>query len=161
MIDPQSYRDAMSHFAGAVHVATTDGPAGRRGVTISATCSVSDNPATVLICLLREHEQNGFFVENGVFAINTLAAKHRPLSEAFSGRLPLSQDERFALGEWETLESGSPVLKDALAVFDCRIVSQQDHATHHVLFGEVLDLRIGDQDQALVYLNRRYHALDL
>lgn len=161
IIDPQSYRDAMSHFTGAVHVVTTDGPAGRRGVTISASCSVSDDPAMVLICLLREHEQNGLFVENGVFALNTLSAKHRPLSEAFSGRLPLSQDERFALGEWETLTSGAPVLKDALAVFDCRIVSQQDHATHHVLFGEVLALRTGHHEQALVYLNRRYHALDL
>ncbi|RCS24393.1 flavin reductase [Phyllobacterium salinisoli] len=161
VIDPLSYRNAMSHFAGAVHVATTDGTAGRRGVTISATCSVSDDPATVLICLLRGHEQNRLFIENGVFALNTLAAEHRPLSEAFSGRLALSQDERFALGKWETLQSGAPVLKDALAVFDCRLVSQQDHATHHVLFGEVVGLRMGEHDQALVYLNRRYHALDL
>ena len=27
-IGPQAYRDAMSHFAGHVHVATTDGPGG-------------------------------------------------------------------------------------------------------------------------------------
>jgi cob(II)yrinic acid a,c-diamide reductase len=160
-IDPQSYRDAMSHFAGAVHVVTTDGPAGRRAVTISATCSVSDNPATVLVCLLREHEQNRFFIENGVFAVNTLAAKHRPLSEAFSGRMALSQDERFALGEWDRLATGAPVLKDALAVFDCRVVSRQDHATHYVLFGEVLALRTGHADEALIYLNRRYHTVDL
>ncbi|GGA84583.1 4-hydroxyphenylacetate 3-monooxygenase [Brucella endophytica] len=160
-IDPQSYRDAMSHFAGAVHVVTTDGPAGRRGVTISAACSVSDHPATVLICLLREHEQNRLFVENGVFALNTLAAKHRPLSEAFSGRMALAPEERFALGDWEVMLSGAPVLTDALAVFDCRIVEKQDFATHYVLFGEVLDLRLGRQEEALIYLNRRYHTLDL
>ncbi|WP_236016055.1 flavin reductase family protein [Brucella endophytica] len=151
----------MSHFAGAVHVVTTDGPAGRRGVTISAACSVSDHPATVLICLLREHEQNRLFVENGVFALNTLAAKHRPLSEAFSGRMALAPEERFALGDWEVMLSGAPVLTDALAVFDCRIVEKQDFATHYVLFGEVLDLRLGRQEEALIYLNRRYHTLDL
>ncbi len=30
-IAPQDYRNAMARFAGAVHVVTTDGQAGRRG----------------------------------------------------------------------------------------------------------------------------------
>ncbi|TIU76756.1 MAG: flavin reductase, partial [Mesorhizobium sp.] len=41
-IGPQAYRDAMAHFAGHVHVVTTDGPAGRRGATVIAASSVSD-----------------------------------------------------------------------------------------------------------------------
>ncbi|TIW51814.1 MAG: flavin reductase, partial [Mesorhizobium sp.] len=52
-IGPQAYRDAMAHFAGQVHVVTTDGPAGRRGATVIAACSVSDTPPTVLVCLNR------------------------------------------------------------------------------------------------------------
>ena len=39
-IGPQAYRDAMAHFAGHVHVVTTDGPAGKRGTTVIAACSV-------------------------------------------------------------------------------------------------------------------------
>ncbi len=39
-ISSQEYRDAMSHFAGAVHIVTTDGIKGKRGVTISACCSL-------------------------------------------------------------------------------------------------------------------------
>ena len=50
-IQPQDYRDAMAKFAGAVHVITSDGPAGRRGVTVIAACSVSDDPPTILVCL--------------------------------------------------------------------------------------------------------------
>ncbi|TGV53477.1 flavin reductase, partial [Mesorhizobium sp. M2D.F.Ca.ET.160.01.1.1] len=50
-IGPQAYRDAMSHFAGHVHVVTTDGPAGKRGATVIAACSVSDTPPTILVCL--------------------------------------------------------------------------------------------------------------
>src|SRR5690606_11406937 len=38
-IEPKDYRDAMALFAGAVHVVTTDGKAGRRGVTVIAACS--------------------------------------------------------------------------------------------------------------------------
>jgi cob(II)yrinic acid a,c-diamide reductase len=41
-----------------------------------------------------------------------------------------------------------------LAAFDCRVVSVQDHSTHHVLFGEVVGLRSKADDEALVYLNQ-------
>ncbi len=66
------------------------------------------------------------------------------------------------------MATGSPVLKGALASLDCKIISRQDHATHHVLFGEVLALRqiSAEQSQvegneALVYLNRSYHQLKI
>ena len=158
-VGPQHYRDAMARFAGAVHVATTDGPAGRRGTTIIATCSVSDSPPTVLACLNRENRSNDLFVENGRFALNTLPTEMQPLAEAFSGLTGLTQDERFALGEWEVLSTGAPVLKDALAVFDCEIIDTKDHATHRVLFGKVTGLRLGDRLRPLIYFDRTYRAL--
>src|SRR5262245_60201629 len=158
-IGPQHYRDAMARFAGAVHVITTDGPAGRRGTTVIATCSVSDSPPTVLVCLNRENRSNDLFLDNGRFALNTLPADFRSLAEAFSGLTGLTQDERFALGEWDLLSTGSPALKGALAVFDCEIIDHKDHATHRVLFGKVTGLRIGDRLEPLLYFNRAYHAL--
>jgi cob(II)yrinic acid a,c-diamide reductase len=54
-VEPRLYREAMSRFAGAVHVVTTDGPYGRRGVTVIAACSVSDDPPTIL-CLPQSRE---------------------------------------------------------------------------------------------------------
>lgn len=156
-IEPLAFRNAMSHFAEAVHVVTTDGPAGRRGVTISAVCSVSDNPATMLVCLNREHESNHIFIENKVFALNTLSFGHMALSEAFSGKGSLSQADRFALGEWQTLQTGAPVLADALASFDCRIIETHEVATHYVVYGRVTALKGGGDGQSLVYLDRSYH----
>jgi cob(II)yrinic acid a,c-diamide reductase len=158
-VGPQHYRDAMARFGGAVHVVTTDGPAGRRGTTIIATCSVSDSPPTVLVCLNRENRSNDLFVENGRFALNTLPHEMQPLAEAFSGLTGLTQDERFALGEWEVLATGAPVLKGALAAFDCEIIETVDHATHRVLFGKVTALKVGDRLRPLVYFDRAYRAL--
>jgi cob(II)yrinic acid a,c-diamide reductase len=158
-IGPQHYRDAMARFAGAVHVATTDGAAGRRGTTVIAACSVSDSPPTVLVCLNRENRSNDIFLENGRFALNTLASDHQKLAEAFSGLTGLSQDERFAFGEWETISTGAPVLKDAVSVFDCEVIDSKDHATHRVLFGKVTGLRVGDRLRPLIYHDRTYRAL--
>lgn len=160
-VEPKTYRDAMSHYAGAVQLVTTAGSAGRRGLTLTAACSVSDNPPTVLVCLQKSHPENQIFVENGVFAVNTLAGTHQQLADAFSGRIGLTQDERFQLAEWDVIATDAPTLKGALAVFDCRVLSVQDHSTHHVLFGEVVGLRSNGDEEALIYLNRRYHRLEL
>ncbi len=151
----------MSHYAGAVQIVTTDGGAGRRGLTLTASCSVSDNPASVLVCLQKSHEENRLFLENGVFAVNTLAGTHQQLADAFSGRIGLTQDERFELAKWVRLATGAPVLGDALAAFDCRVTSVEDHKTHYVVFGEVIALHANQSASALIYLNRRYHVLEI
>lgn len=149
----------MAEFAGAVHVVTTDGPAGRRGATVIAACSVSDAPPTILVCLNRENPANDVFLENGVFALNTLAAAHEELSVAFSGVTGLDQEARFGHGRWGTLATGAPVLDAAIAVFDCRIVDHKDLHTHRVLFGKVAGLAIGDAAPPLLYHRRGYRVL--
>lgn len=158
-IGPQTYRDAMAQFAGAVHVVATDGVAGRRGATVIAACSVSDSPPTVLVCLNRENPRNDAFIENGNFSLNTLSAGQRELAEAFSGQTGLAPEERFALAEWETISSGAPTLSGALAAFDCEIIDHKDLATHRVLFGKVTGLRIGANLHPLLYFGRAYREL--
>jgi cob(II)yrinic acid a,c-diamide reductase len=158
-VEPRLYREAMSRFAGHVHVVTTDGPAGKRGVTIIAACSVSDEPPTILCCLNRMKPENDCFAENGVFALNTLAGGQQVLADAFSGLSGLTQDERFALGTWETVATGAPVLDGALATFDCELVDSKDIATHRVLIGKVTGIRVSDSLTPLIYHHRAYHTL--
>ncbi|CAM1652516.1 Flavin reductase like domain [Bartonella apis] len=155
------YRDAMSHFAGAVHIVTTDGARNKRGVTISACCSLSDNPPTVLVCLMRQHEKNRIFIENEKFCVNTLAGHHKNLSDIFAGRGGMTQQERFSHGKWQTLKTGSPVLSDALVALDCQLVGWHVHATHYVLIGEVVAVKRNPGVDALMYLDRAYRTLPL
>ncbi|WP_254493579.1 flavin reductase [Bartonella sp. B1099] len=160
-VSSQEYRDAMSHFAGAVHIVTTDGIKGKRGVTVSACCSLSDNPPTLLVCLMRHNLKNHVFMENGIFCVNSLAGKHRPLADAFSRRCNVTQNERFDRTQWGTLQTGAPSLSDALASFDCRLICWHEHATHCILIGEVVAINRNQEKDALMYLNRRYHTLPL
>jgi cob(II)yrinic acid a,c-diamide reductase len=158
-VEPQTYRDAMARFAGAVHVVTTDGPAGKRGATVIAACSVSDAPPTILVCLNRENPKNDAFVENRRFALNTLTPAQQALAIGFSGVTGLPVEERFALGRWTTIATGAPVLVGAMAVFDCELYEAKDMATHRILFGKVTGLRIGDSVEPLLYFDRAYRVL--
>lgn len=157
--DGKLYRDAMARYAGHVQLVTTALGEVRRGVAVTAACSVSDSPPTVLVCLNHNNEKNQIFFESGVFALNSLAAHHQPLSHAFSGLEKLSMDERFGHANWDRLVTGAPALVDALATYDCRIVNLVRQASHTIMIGEVAALRLGGHTPALVYMDRSYRSL--
>nr|WP_272210758.1 flavin reductase family protein [Marinicella sp. W31]MDC2876672.1 flavin reductase family protein [Marinicella sp. W31] len=156
---PRSYRDAMARFAGHVQVVTTAHGGAIRGITATACCSVSDAPPTVLACVNRLNEKNAIFLESGNFALNTLGARHKPIADAFSGLGSLSTAERFALGSWTLNGSGAPVLENAFASFDCRLIEAKAMSTHWILIGEVVDVALGTEDEALMYYQRAYRTL--
>ncbi|MBB5072984.1 cob(II)yrinic acid a,c-diamide reductase [Bartonella callosciuri] len=160
-VSSQEYRDAMSHFAGAVHIVTTNGIRGRRGVTVSACCSLSDDPPTLLVCLMRHNPKNQLFMQNGNFCVNSLSGKHRSLADIFSKRGDFTQNERFDRAEWGALQTGAPYLLGALASFDCRLICWHEHATHYILIGEVVAINHNKEKDALMYLSRKYHTLPL
>lgn len=160
-VDAPSYRDAMARVASAVHLVTTDGPAGRAGFTASAVCSVSDAPPTLLVCLNRSASAYPVFRANDSLCVNTLAASQRRLAEAFGGALPRA--ERFGAARWDRLVSGAPTLPGALAVFDCRIIERSTVGTHEILICEVVALNLPSEQAApdgnLLYAGRRYRTL--
>jgi len=140
----------------AVNIITTDGPAGRHGMAASAVCSVSDSPPTVLACINRASATNAAFKTNGVLCVNILASRHKDLCGRFSTR-GLSSGERFADADaWRPMGSGAPALIDAPAVLDCRITEVSEVGSHSVFFCQVLDIRLHDQAECLVYFQRRF-----
>lgn len=159
MIDPALYRNAMSRYAGHVQIVTTTDGQERRGVTVTAACSVSDSPATVLVCVNAGNVSNAIFQKSGHFALNSLAVHHRSLAEAFAGIGKLPVDERFSRAQWLSLATGAPVLSDALASFDCRLIEAKAVATHIILIGKVEALHIGPLAPALIYFERSFKEL--
>lgn len=149
----------MSCFAGAVNVAATDGSAGRRGLTVSAAVSVSDDPATVLICLNRNRSENLMFKSNGCFSLNTLCSSQIKLARAFAGEGHLSMEDRFELGRWYVLDTGAPILHGSRMAIDCEITDVQTVHTHYVVVGQVVACAPESREPSLIYLDREYREL--
>ncbi len=156
----QEFRDAMARLGAAVNVLTTDGMAGRAGLTASAVCSVTDEPPTLLVCLNRASRGNAVFKANGVLCVNTLAADRTALSDVFAGKGGLDTEARFAQAAWTRLVTGAPVLEEACVVaFDCRITEVLEKGTHSVFFAEVEAIRHGAPGGALIWYARDYHPV--
>lgn len=157
MIEVSDFRNAMSKLTGAVNVITTAGDSGRYGFTASAVCSVTDTPPTLLVCMNKSSQSHPFFVKNKVLTVNVLGAQHQHISQAFASKL--SAEERFNHGEWQALETGSPVLKDALVSFDCKIDQIQEVGTHTIFICQIEAVQQSEQREGLAYFNRTYHSI--
>src|SRR5690606_32955972 len=96
--------------------------------------------------------------QNGVLSVNVLTAELKEISAVFANR-ELDSEQRFSRASWSSLESGSPLLDDALVSFDCRIAQAHEVGSHTIFYCEVLGIRHGKSQEGLVYFNRAYHRL--
>lgn len=156
-VTQQQFRNAMAKLPAAVHIITTDGPHGKAGITASAVCSLSDSPPTLIVCLNREARARHCAVANGRLAVNVLGEDGQELSAVFAGQRGLEMPERFGTGaNWQALDSGAPVLEDAVCAFDCLIDSVQEVGSHSVLICRVLAISPLKAAPNLLYHERQY-----
>jgi flavin reductase len=159
-VERKDFRDAMAQLAAAVNVITTDGAGGKGGFTASAVCSVTDSPATLLVCMNRGVSSCEAFRVNQVLCVNTLCATQEDVSNVFAGATGVDGAARFETGSWGTLVTGAPVLDGALVACDARVTDIIEKGTHLVLFAEVEVVRIGPgEEPALLYFRRGYCPL--
>lgn len=158
-VEKQAYREAMARLGAAVNVITTDGPGGKAGFTASAVTSVTDTPPILLVCANRKNDSYPAMRQNGVLCVNTLTPSQEDLSPLFAGMTEHKDDARFGMHSWRTMETGAPVLDDAVAAFDCRITQIVEVGTHDVFFCSVEAVRIGSAHEGLIYYGRGYHRV--
>jgi flavin reductase len=159
MLDRHLFRSAMARLGAAVNVVTTDGEAGKAGITATAVTSVSDEPSTLLVCINRSSRSNEIFRVNGVLCVNCLSAEQEGISKLFAS--PAATEERFSSASWKTLATGAPVLIGAAVSFDARISQIVEVGTHGVIFAQVEAAEIHESPSGLIYFNRTYHRLPI
>jgi flavin reductase (DIM6/NTAB) family NADH-FMN oxidoreductase RutF len=154
----QRFLSGMSHAACTVNVVTTDGIAGRHGVTVSAMVSVSaDTPQpTLLVCIHHKSAVAGAVLENGVFCVSVLRDDQAHISDHFAGRSGARGAERFNCTDWVAQVTGAPRVRDALVAFDCRVTASERVGSHFVVFGSVQDIYIAGGGAPLIYADRAY-----
>ncbi|MGW8374834.1 flavin reductase [Streptomyces sp. ODS28] len=156
----REFRDAMANLSAGVNIVTTNGPRGRAGITVSAACSVTDTPPTMLVCVNRSSRSHDVFTGNERVCVNVLGPGQQEVARAFAGGVP--PEERFAAGGdvWDHTRDGVPVLKGAAASVVGRITGTARRGSHTVMFVEAERVVLGEEDAGgLVYFRRRFHSL--
>jgi flavin reductase (DIM6/NTAB) family NADH-FMN oxidoreductase RutF len=134
--DPRDFRSALGCFPTGVCLVTTLGPDGKpEGMTINSFSSVSLDPPMVLWSLARSASSAAVFRDAEFFAINVLAKEDAALSTHFSK----SAEDKFAAfaERFSPGLEGSPILKGAVASFECHARQRYYGGDHIIVIGNV------------------------
>lgn len=129
------FKDAMAMMAAAVQVVTTDGPAGRGGLTVTAACSVCQDPPRLLVCVNSSASAHPYIHANGRLSLNVLATGQEDVAMAFAGKV--APELRFDIGSWSWDDLGQPVLHGACAHFSCVVHETLTSGTHTIFVCDV------------------------
>lgn len=156
-VDASQFKNALKLWASGVTVVTAHSEEqGLKGMTATSFSSVSVDPPQILVCLNQVTDTGAVVVETQQFVVNILSREQQAVSNQFAGGG--TQEERFANVAWEIGENGAPVLTDALASLECKVVQQVLAGTHWVVIGEVQKIVCRDGDP-LLYFSGAYRQL--
>jgi flavin reductase len=152
------YTDAMASAVTGVSIVTTDGVAGRFGITVSSVSSVSADPPLVLVCINRRSPACAAVHANKVFCINLLSTQQQELANTFAGRPSRGEPFDFVGSAWSEGLSGAPHVGGAVSTFDCVLEQTHEAGSHDLFIGRVVAVG-GSATDPLLYTQRAYgHA---
>lgn len=159
-VSKQVFISAMSRRVSSVNLVTTDGLAGRFGLTVTSMCSVSAEPPLVMIGINRNSPMCQAISANGCFAINVLSIAQKHLADSFAGVGSQSQCYDFSQAQWVPGRTGSPILAEGAVSFECELASYQDVGSHRMFLGRVIEALQGS-NATLCYSERAYKVARL
>jgi len=151
----ESFKLGMRQFASGVCLITSIHDGQRAGLVATAVNSVSMEPPTLLICINRSASAFDVVERSGIFCVNVLPVDCLNVAGQFSSSQ--RREERFQHGQWSELETGAPVLDEAMVSFDCQVVHSLPYHSHTIFLGEVRAVKLREETSApLLYLDRQY-----
>jgi len=155
--DPKLLRAALSQFVtGVTIIATKENDGTPRGFTANSFTSVSLDPPLVLVCLARSAASCDVFRAAGHFSVNVLSEEQKGISGLFASQ----RSDKFDIAPWHSGNTGTPVIDDALAWFECAHHQLVDAGDHVILIGRVTDFGQG-RGRPLGYFRGAYFTLGL
>ncbi len=155
-VSASEFRAALRHFPAGVTVVTTRDAGGQPcGLTASAFTSVSLDPPLVLVCIDHAATAYAAFEACGWFAVNVLGKSQEHLARRFAASMP----DKFAGVAHREGTARLPILEDAVAALECRLVYRYPGGDHTIFVGRVEGATIAG-GPPLVYFQGDYHHLE-
>jgi flavin reductase (DIM6/NTAB) family NADH-FMN oxidoreductase RutF/DNA-binding GntR family transcriptional regulator len=154
-LSSEEFRDIIGRFASGVTVITAQHEDRRHGTTASAVSSLSLDPPMLLVCLNRSSSTRQAIAAARHFAVNILAEGQADEAMRFARK-----GDKFAGVKVLEGTTGEPLLEDALANLECRVVEEVTGGTHSVFLAEV-EHATGRQGTPLAYFRGKFGRLEL
>lgn len=141
MLNAETFREAMQRMAAPVTAITTiedDMPA---GLMATAVCSLSAEPASLVVCINRTATAHDAILRTGVMGVSLLPDHALDYAGHFARTKGI---ERFSNGNWIRRATGAPIFAEAPVAFDCRVARTLDGYSHSIVVADILDIHFAE-----------------
>ncbi len=129
-----------------VYIVTVRTKERMNGMTAAWISQVSMNPAMLMVSVAPARYTHGLIKESGYFAINVLSEGQEGLAQSFGFRSGRKHD-KFQNVPYFDAVNGSPVLKDAMAFFECKLADAFTAGDHSLFIGTIVEAKLLKSDQ--------------
>ena len=153
----RNLRQALGSFpTGVTVVSCLDKNNNPLGFTANSFTSVSLDPQLISICIDKESFNIDTFSITEHFAVSILSESQQSISTTFA----TPNEERFKDIDWRSEDTGSPIISNAVAWFDCKTEQVVDAGDHLILIGKIISFDSSPKTP-LMYLRGNYVNLGL
>lgn len=139
---------AITH---GVYIITTRTKEKINGMTAAWASQVSMNPLLLMVSAAPARYTHGLIKESGYFAINVLAEGQEGIAQSFGFRSGRKHD-KFQNISYFDAPNGSPILQDAMAYFECKLINDFTAGDHSLFIGQIVEAKLLKSDrQALIF----------
>jgi 4-nitrophenol 2-monooxygenase / 4-nitrocatechol 4-monooxygenase, reductase component len=147
LVEPDKFKHVIGHFSSGVSIITVRNSGVNFGITASAVSSVSVEPPMLLVCVNKNTGTCHAISESESFTVNIMNEAQKELALRFAR----ANTDKFKDTDFFYGELGNPVLKEALAHLECRVVEEVTGGTHSVFLAEVQNASAGNGEPLVYY----------
>lgn len=159
-VDVHTFRTGMRMLSAGVTVLTTRVDDQRHGLTATAVCSLSPEPARLLACVNKAGRAFAAMTSSSLLAVNVLSHDQVDIAKRFAG-MDGDGADRFGVGDWEDGAVGElPTLRGSCCSLQCRIAEIIDSVSHGIMICNILKVSVAEHAKPLVYSQGRFTSLN-
>ena len=151
--DPSFFRKVLARYPTGVTVITAMTPSGPAGMAVNSFTSASLDPPMILFCPARTSTTWPVLQRAGILAVNLLSSGQADVSRLFAR----TGVDRFQGIGWVPGTNGAPLLDDAVAWIECRVVEEYPAGDHLVVLAHTDMMALNNHDrEPLIFSAGRY-----
>lgn len=117
--------------------------------TVNWVTQSSFKPPMVAVAIKADSHPYTTVKASGHFAINVLNDAQKDVAQAFFMTVK-PEGNKLGPVTFKAGTTGSPIINEAAAFWECRVVSVAEHGDHHVFIGEVVEAGVNSEAPALL-----------
>ena len=147
--------EALSEITTGIYVLTVRDGEHTHGMSSSWVTQVSGDPPLIMAAVDKRHFSHSLLERQGVFGLNVVGHQSKELEDYFFSAASRRPDnlEPFA---YELGATGVPLLKLAMAVFECRVVGSYPAGDHTLFVASIARAEVREQDRPVTSLDLPY-----